>query len=222
MAVDNLGATPARPEPANAPRAVDVARWIGDERLPCGRLVAEVWEQAGGTTVRDDPHTAGCPYCKEAVEGLATLDAATRTLRTQNPSARAVAERVVNAVRAERRMGRLLPLDDAGEDMRIAESAAAKVLRHAADRVPGVRAASCRLTSQDQHTAPVTLAMTLAATLDEPLPGRAAHVRRAVAHAARHELGLAVSGIDLTIVSVLRPVRPSAVGEPAASSGGGP
>lgn len=222
MAVDDPAARPPRPEPTTSHGTAEASRLLGDERLPCGRLVTRVWEQARGTAAEEDAHTVGCRYCREAGEGLTTLEAATRGLRTQNPSARAVAERVVDAVRDECRLGRLLPLDDPAADLWIAESAAAKVLRRAADRVPGMRAASCRLTPQDGHGARVTLTMTLAATLDRPLPGRATEVRRAVAYAARHELGLAVGSIDLTVVSVLRPVEPSAPAEPAPTSGGGP
>jgi hypothetical protein len=222
MAVDDPAATPPRSEPTASHRAADAARLIGDERLPCGRLVSHVWDQARGNIVEDDPHTAGCPFCRQAVEGLTTLDAATRTLRAQRPSARAIADRVISAVRAEARLGRLLPLDDAGEELRIAETPAAKVLRRAADRVPGVRAASCRLTPHDDHSARVTLAMTLAATLDQPLPWRAVQVRRAVAFAARQELGLAVSSIDLTIVSVLKPSDPTFPDDAAPAGGGGP
>lgn len=222
MAVDDPVALARRPGPTTSRGAADAAQLIGDERLPCGRLVTRVWEQARGVAAEDDPHMVGCPYCKEAVEGLTTLDAATRGLRTQNPSARAVAERVVDAVRDECRLGRLLPLDDSADDLWIAESAAAKVLRRAADRVPGMRAASCRLTPHDDNSTRVTLTMTLAATLDHPLPGRASEVRRAVAYAARHELGLAVASIDLTVVSVLRPVEPPAPAVPAPTTGGGP
>ncbi|MEV5779234.1 hypothetical protein AB0L49_50200 [Streptomyces antimycoticus] len=67
----------------------------------------------------------------------------------------------------------------------------------------------------------MTIAMTLAVTLDRPLPGRAAEVRRAVAHAAGHALGLAVSTIDLRIGSVLEPLEPTASGEPTPRDGSG-
>ncbi|MGW7618057.1 Asp23/Gls24 family envelope stress response protein [Streptomyces antimycoticus] len=151
----------------------------------------------------------GCAFCRQAVEGLIALDSTTRTLWAERPSARTVADGVMRAVRAEVRLGRMLPLDDPTRELRIAETAAARVLRRAADRVPGVRAASCRLTPDEGSTK-----VTLAVTLDHPLPDRATEVRRAVAHAAGHELGLAVSTIDLRIVSVLEPLEPL---EPTAS-----
>jgi hypothetical protein len=147
---------------------------------------------------------AGCPYCRQAAEGLRALDRTTRTLRAERPSAHTLADRVMHAVRAETRLGRMLPLDDPARELRIAETMAAKVLRRAADRVPGVRAAGCRLTPDDGSTT-VAVVMTLATTLARPLPGRATEVRRAVAYAARQRLGLAVSSIDLEIISVLEP-----------------
>ncbi|MEE4546326.1 hypothetical protein V2S66_30740 [Streptomyces sp. V4-01] len=228
MAVDGTTAVSGRPEaaasgqPAASAPAPDAARLVGDERLPCGRLVSGVWDQARGLLAADASHAAGCPYCRQAVAGLAVLDIATHTLRRDEPSARTVADRVIDAVRAETRLGRLVPLDDPGGDLRISETSAAKVLRRAADRVPGVRAASCRLTCLDDGSTHVTLAMTLAATVDEPLPPRAVRVRRAVAYAAWQELGLAVIRIDLTVVSVLEGIRSPAVPEITPGGGGRP
>ncbi|MFE7125142.1 hypothetical protein [Streptomyces sp. NPDC057617] len=221
MAIDdNPRGTSQGGERTASRRDADAARLVGDERLPCGRLVSHVWAQARAGTGQDDPHTAGCAYCREAVEGLTALDSATRALRAERPAAHTVADRVLRAVRAELRLGRLLPLDDPAGELRIAETAAAKVLRRAADRVPGVRAASCRLTPDGDTD--VTITMTLATTLDRPLPLRATEVRRAVAYAARQQLGLAVSGIDLKIVSVLEPLRPTAAAEPAPRTSAGP
>ncbi|MEU8825259.1 hypothetical protein [Streptomyces sp. NPDC048636] len=200
---DHRRATPAGHGPGDARTDTDAARLVGDEELPCGRLISYVWEQAR-SSAGPDPHTAGCASCRQAVEGLTALDAAARPLREVRPSARTVAERVMRAVRAEARLGRLLPLDGSGTELWIAETAAARVLRRAADRVAGVRAASCRLIPDEDNTA-VAISMTLAMTLDRPLPGRATEVRRAVGRAAEDELGTAVSGIDLAVVSVLEP-----------------
>ncbi|MGA6156505.1 hypothetical protein ACPEIC_24465 [Stenotrophomonas sp. NPDC087984] len=218
MALDDPRATP--PPDDTAARDADAARLIGDERLPCGRLVSHAWQQARAAGDQPDPHLDGCAFCRQAVEGLTALDRTARTLCAERPSARTVADRVMRAVRAEVRLGRMLPLDDPTRELRIAETTAAKALRRAADRIPGVRAASCRLTPAEGSTR-VAIAMTLAVTLDQPLPGRATEVRRAVAHAAGHELGLAVSTIDLRIASVLEPLKPIASGEPTLRDGSG-
>jgi hypothetical protein len=70
-----------------------------------------------------------------------------------------------------------------------------------------VRAASCRLAPAADGTS-VHIAMTFAAALDQPLPDRAGQVRLAVLRAADQELGLAVTDVDLRIVSVLEPTGP--------------
>ncbi|MFD7288801.1 hypothetical protein [Streptomyces sp. NPDC059863] len=214
MALDDPRATRSCDESAASRQDVDAAMLVGDERLPCGRLVSDVWRQARAPIDRNAPHTADCEFCRQAVEGLTALDNTTRILRAEHLNAHTVARRVMRAVRAEVRLGRLLPLDDSAQELRIAETAVAKILRGAADRVPGVRAASCRISSDDGSTK-VTITMTLAMTLDRPLPGRATAVRRAVAHAAAQRLGLAVSGIDLRIMSVLEPMVPAASAVPA-------
>lgn len=216
MAVGDKHVEPPGAESRAEQRKDDAARLVGDERLPCGRLVSQAWEDA--RTGRTDPHLADCRYCRQAVEGLAALDRATRTLRAERPSARTVADQVIRAVRAEVRLGRTLPLDDPARDLRIAETTAAKVLRRAADRLPGVRAASCRLAPDDDGRA-VTIAMTLAMTLDQPLPDRASEVRRAVLSAARRDLGLAAGAVDLNITSVLKPLESGASAESATHQG---
>jgi hypothetical protein len=215
---DPRDTSPSRRQPASSAQNTDAARLVGDERLPCGRLVSHVWQQARDADGQDDPHAADCEFCQQAVEGLTALDNATNALRAQRLDAHTVATQVINAVRAETRLGRMLPLDDPERELRIAETTAAKVLRRAADRVHGVRAASCRLTPDDNSTR-VAITMTLAMTLDDPLPDRAAEVRRAVAYAARQQLGLATSAIDLHIMSVLEPFKPTAPAESTPQSG---
>lgn len=215
MALEDAGAVSPRPA---GPYGTDPATLVGDERLPCGRRVGDVWDRARADPQQRDPHTAGCPYCRQATEGLAALDNATRILRDERPSARMVADRVIDAVRTEARLGRLLPLDDPERDLRVAETSAAKVLRRAADGVPGVRAASCRLSPEEDGGTAVAISMTLATTLDQPLPARGAEVRRAVAYAARRQLGLAVRSIDVRFVSVLEHASRPAAGRPAGAS----
>ncbi|WP_411103034.1 hypothetical protein [Streptomyces sp. cmx-4-9] len=143
-----------------------------------------------------------------AVEALAALDRATLALREEAPpESRAVAHRIINAVRAETRLGALLLLDDPAHDLRIAESAAAKILRQAVDSVPGARAASCRLIPTQGDDTLHTVALTIAAALDRPLPERIEEVRRAVFQAAHRVLGIAVATVDLTVDAALEPTR---------------
>ncbi|WP_405859919.1 hypothetical protein OG361_34635 [Streptomyces sp. NBC_00090] len=192
----NVGATRAE-----APPIPDAELLAGAEPLPCGRPLGRAWEQARDLAGAADPHSSSCPYCQEAVEGLAALDRATRALRAEEqPDSHSLANRVVNAVRAEVRLGAMLLLDDPDHNLRIAESAAAKVLRRAADTVLGARAASCRLTPvPGGHS----IALTVATALDQPLREQAQRIRQAVLYAAEHTLGLAVTAVDLDINAVL-------------------
>lgn len=206
----------------SGPSGADGLPFEGDEVLPCGRLLSQVWERARDTVADPDPapHTASCPYCREAVEGLAALTEATRALcaaEDDTSALRSLTERVMDVVRAEVRLGRLLPLADPERDLRIAESAAAKVLRRAADTVPGARAAACRLRPEGEG-ADVRVTLTLAAALDRPLPDRVRQVRRSVLHSARHDLGLAVTAVDITVTGVLEPEKP--LGSGPATGGG--
>ncbi|MEV6112524.1 hypothetical protein AB0L59_08325 [Streptomyces sp. NPDC052109] len=212
MALDDPHARPCEPCEADGPP------FEGDEVLPCGRLLSRVWEQARDAAPATDPHTVTCPHCREAVEGLAAVNAATRALRAEGaPGLYALVDRVMNVVRAEVRLGRLLPLADPDRPLRIAESAAAKVLRQAADTVPGARAATCRFVTVGEGT-DVRVTMTLAAALDRPLPDRVHQVRRSVLHSAGQDLGLAVTAVDITVVDVLEPEPPPGPGLP---TGGG-
>ncbi|WP_328760986.1 MULTISPECIES: hypothetical protein [unclassified Streptomyces] len=174
------------------------------ELLPCGRSLGHVWEQARDRAGAADPHYSRCPQCREAIEGLTALDRAARALRAEEqPDSRSLANRVINAVRAEVRLGTMLLLDDPQGDLRIAESAAAKVLRRAADTVAGARAASCRLIPTPAGPAVHAVTITVSATLDQPLREVAAAVRRAVLFAAEQALGLAVATVDVEVNAVL-------------------
>ncbi|OKK21860.1 hypothetical protein AMK16_00880 [Streptomyces sp. CB00455] len=193
---------------ADAPLHGDAEPLAGAEVLPCGRPLGRAWAQAGATAAAADPHNSHCLYCRDAIEGLSALDRATTSLRAvEPPDGRVLADRVMNAVRAEVRLGTMLLPADPGHDLRIAESTAAKVLRRAADTVPGARAASCRLTPSKGNRAVHVVAITVAAKLDKPLRERAEAVRQAVLHAAEHVLGLAVTTVDVEVNAALGPFR---------------
>ncbi|MET9618786.1 hypothetical protein [Kitasatospora indigofera] len=175
-----------------------------EQTLACGRPLAQVWQHAhaNGTP---DPHTARCPYCRQALQSLAALEEAAAALRaTEQPSSHHLAGNIMRAVRAEMHLGRILPLDDPTLELRITENSAAKLLRRAADHVPGARAVSCRLTPVDGGTA-IHASMTLAADPHQPLHPLAEHVRTAVLHAADQQMGLRVVAVDIHIADLLPP-----------------
>ncbi|MGW1642627.1 hypothetical protein [Streptomyces lavendulae] len=174
------------------------------EVLPCGRSLGLVWKKAHTGAGRPETRHKNCPYCCEAIDGLTALERATCALRAEElPDSDSLSDRIINAVRAEVRLGALLVLNDPDHDLRIAESAAAKVLRRAADTVPGTRTGSCRVFPSANGCRAHTVTITVAAGLDEPLRDRAEAVRRAVLRAGEHILGLAVTTVDVTINAVL-------------------
>ncbi|MFD7421396.1 hypothetical protein ACFV6M_13260, partial [Streptomyces californicus] len=155
-----------------------------DETLPCGRLLSRVW--ADWEDAVHDDHTAQCAHCRPAVADLERLESRVRALDAEPAQtsfdAASVVDRVMDTVRLELRPGRPLPLGDAAEDLRIMENAAARVLRRAAEEVPGVRAGSCRLTP---GATTVEVALSVRAPLTTPdVRAVAQEVRRRVHEAA--------------------------------------
>ncbi|MFT2014318.1 hypothetical protein ACMA1D_00490 [Streptomyces sp. 796.1] len=183
-----------------------------DEILLCGRSLSAVWDQE---VPRE--HTAHCPYCQQALTGLGVLDRYVREARAeQAPPAAAITDRVMNLVRTELRPGRLLPLGEVAEDAWIAEVAAARAFRAAAETLPGVFAGSCRVMPADptaarrallpgapRHRGPVRVTLELTAALDWTVPELAALVRQLVADAARDAVGMDVVEIDVSVVDVI-------------------
>jgi hypothetical protein len=91
----------------------------------------------------------------------------------------------------------------AGNRLFISERAAAFILRAAGDTVDGVRARSCRLTP-DTHdmSASADLKLSISLRFDMPALAAARAVRMAVQAAARAQLGLTLSRIDIDVVDV--------------------
>ncbi|MFD8423839.1 Asp23/Gls24 family envelope stress response protein [Streptomyces sp. NPDC059466] len=167
----------------------------------------------GGKRQHDEPgdagstaggHAAACPDDYDSVADPA-MDIATWLLRGRKPpSTQRLIDRVSSVVRDEAWLGPWLPLDDRTGTLRITEHAASVALRHAADAVPGVTAASCRLARADQATG-MHVSMTLTAGLDRPLPETARLVRRSVVDASGYALGIAVTAVDITVIDAYRP-----------------
>jgi len=115
-------------------------------------------------------------------------------------------------------LGRLLPLGGPRDGAWLAESAAATVLRRAADELPGVRLGSVRVSLADPEISyepvvppppsalppgPLRIRADFGATAAEPLPTTATRLRMALAEAARERLGLTVSEVDLRVTRLL-------------------
>jgi hypothetical protein len=135
------------------------------------------------------------------------------------------------AVRAQVRLGRLLPLGGPRDGAWITEGAAADVLREGAREVQGVRLGALRLAPADPEgtyepvvppppsalpPGPLRVTADFATVPTEPLPATASRLRAALTTAATDRLGLTVTEVDLRVTSLLdeeldeepEPVRP--------------
>ncbi len=179
-----------------------------DERLGCGRLLADVWEAWDTGRSAEDPHFAPCPFCSAALADLTGLDDAVRRTCEQEPGTpdtTAITARVMDLVRLELRPGRPLPLGEPGEDHWMVESAVARILRSAVDSLPGVRAGSGRIAPLDpaDPTGDLHVRVEVAASVGRPLRDLADAVRARVAEVADRDIGIRLAAIDVLVVDIL-------------------
>jgi hypothetical protein len=177
------------------------------ELLPCGASLALLWEDGGRP-----PGHRDCPSCTAA---LAELTALNRTVRAavamaDETPARDLAARVMDLVRTELRPGPLVPLDEpAGW---ITETAAARLLRQAAEGLPGVAAGSCRIVPLSGARVPwggrlprepLRVQLEIAIHPDLTVPAASTAVRSRVLRAAADHIGLDLAEVDIAVVDVL-------------------
>ncbi|MDI3419047.1 Asp23/Gls24 family envelope stress response protein [Streptomyces luteolus] len=179
-----------------------------DELLPCGRLLSQVWA-AWEDAVTDD-HQRTCSHCRQAIGELEALRTSVRDLShgTEAPdgfAAGALAHRVMDVVRLELRPGKPLPLGAPDDGMWIMESVAARTLRAAASRVPGVQASSCRIGYDDADgTGRATVSLGIQAPLSSTdLAELAENVRGQVEVAADQHLGLGIARVDIRVTDLV-------------------
>lgn len=207
-----------------------------DEVLPCGASLAELWDSG-----RPPAGHGTCPDCVDAVSGMEALHVVVAEAmapgRPDEARQADFAARVMDVVRTELRPGPLVPLGIAetgsggeghsgeepgtpGEsDDWITEAAAARVLRAAAEREPGVWAGSCRIRpsggSDRAHPAqrlprePLRVRIEIAVTSVPSLTDTAERVRLRVLETADRHLGMDVAAVDVAVVE-LRDEPPSA------------
>lgn len=195
-------------EPEHGPGAGD------DGFLPCGRDLAALWDQQQrDPRAAVDPHTADCPHCAPALADLALLrDAVRRDDADAGADWRADTARItsgiMDVVRLELRPGRTLALGGADEDAWIYEAVAARAFRAAAERVPGVRAGSCRVGPEPgagsgarlRTPARVRIEITVGGARD--LRRAADQVRRRIEESARQDLGMRIASVDVVVTDL--------------------
>jgi len=175
--------------------------------LGCGRDAALVWDRAEAGLPPDE-HERDCPHCSAAFAEADRLHRLVHRMAAEPveppPS---VLERAMGAVRTEFRQRDLLELASPHGAARLSRPAAAAVLRHAVDRMAGVRARSCRIEQAagpgpDGQPAAADVMITVTARFGVELASVTARVRQMVLAAGEQALGLPVRRVDIDVVDV--------------------
>ncbi|MET3985726.1 Asp23/Gls24 family envelope stress response protein [Streptomyces sp. PvR034] len=190
----------------------------GVELLPCGRDLADLWEEPRPGA--DRAHPPACPHCAAALDDLARLRDAVRADGSDGSDGSegsdgsggglggaadldgaGLVERIMGVVRLELRPGRTLPLGGPEEDGWIFEAVAAKVLRAAADGVPGARSGSCRIRPEEAR-GPVDVEIEVTVGMTRGAREVAELVRARVRGAAEAALGLEVAAVHVRVADL--------------------
>jgi len=175
--------------------------------LGCGRDAALVWDRAEAGLPPDE-HERDCPHCSAAFAEADRLHRLVHRMAAEPveppPS---VLERAMGAVRVEFRQRDLLELASPHGPARLSRPAAAAVLRHAVDRMAGVRARSCRIeqaagAGPDGQPAAADVMITATARFGVELASVTARVRQLVLAAGEQALGVPVRRVDIDVVDV--------------------
>jgi hypothetical protein len=177
-------------------------------RLACGRDAALVWDRAEAWLAPDE-HERGCPHCGAAfadAEGLRSVVHRMAAEPVEPPPS--VMDRVMTAVRSEFHAYDVLTLASPHGPARLSRPAAAAVLRHAADRMSGLRARSCRIEqsqqdAEDGESLAADVTITVVARFGVDLASVTARVRQLVIAAGEQVLGVPVRRVDIDVVDVL-------------------
>jgi hypothetical protein len=176
--------------------------------LLCGRDAALVWDRAEGGLAPDE-HERDCPHCGAAFADAAGLGSVVNRMAAEPlelPSS--VLEQAMQAVRTQFRSYDVLTLASPAGPVRLSRPAAAAVLRHAVDRMSGVRARSCRIEQAPDGgfgTAPAAadITITVVTRFGIELASVTARVRQMVIAAGEQALGMPVRRVDIDVVDVI-------------------
>jgi uncharacterized alkaline shock family protein YloU len=171
--------------------------------LPCGTDAAILWEHVSVGEL--DEHELECVHCQAASAGFRALREATGELTEVDVvPPRDLTERIMRAVRTERRRDAFIPIadNDLGP-IRVAAQAAAVVVRFAADQADGVTARACAV-EQLAGEPDGWCAVRLEVALRYGVEGVAAtnRVRELVGAAARELAGFEPARIDIVVVDI--------------------
>jgi hypothetical protein len=163
-----------------------------------------VWDRAEAGLPPDE-HERGCRHCTAAHADALGLDAvvhrmAERDLHDLEPPP-SVLDRVLTTVAERFHPHDVLRLPSPHGPARLAQPAAAAVLRHVVDGMDGLRARSCRIEQPDGTAVDVTI--TVAARFGVELTSVTARVRQMVVAAGAQAMGLPVRRVDIEVVDLL-------------------
>lgn len=177
-------------------------------QLACGNDPAQVWDHAAAGHPSD--HETSCPHCQNTIADQASLSATLRQLTDEDieppPN---LLEQIMQVVRSELRRT-YLPLPTQNGSARLDHGAAAAVLRRVVDRMPEIRARSCRISSTGAHHDETSTAtgdelrvrLSISAQMGTDLPSAAARARQMILAATQDLLGLDVHIVDIDIVDI--------------------
>ncbi|MBB6174898.1 hypothetical protein HNR23_004958 [Nocardiopsis mwathae] len=170
------------------------------ERLPCGSDIDAVLEHERDGAPTD--HELHCPHCRAAVEEHSVLHAARTELATERVVAPPhLLDDVMRLVRADPRSRRVLPVPGEEEGVtRVRRSAAAAVLRTAAEDVPGV--ADARVTELTEGDDGIEVALRVRLYTGTPVPRVDTALRTRVAEVARDQLGWSAARVDISVIDL--------------------
>ncbi|RJQ66485.1 Asp23/Gls24 family envelope stress response protein [Pseudonocardiaceae bacterium YIM PH 21723] len=169
-----------------------------DRDLACGRALDEVWDQLDHPT----EHGRTCAHCTKARESLLLLREATGLLVEEpDPPALDLTSKIMAAVRADVRRKEMFDLPGTGID--ISEQAIARVIRAAADQVPGVRARRCvvRVSVQDDRLA-LSVDLSVAVAYESVIQDAVDQVRLRAIAACEQRIGIRLSELSVLVEDI--------------------
>ncbi len=197
----------------------------GEERLPCGAAVSELFDQvAEGHDSEVSAHQAGCPHCRAFLAEIGELWAPMRQLAAEQVSAPpGMVAAVMLRVRELARELWYAVLPAERGTTRIAARVVGAIARRAAAGVPGVRVVLGRSTdpaavrttrrATDRHAYPgaavgvaggrVAIDLALAVAYGLPIPQVSARVQQTVISQVRAATGVADVEVNVTVDDVL-------------------
>ncbi len=184
--------------------------------LDCGKTIDEISDYLESGRSPYDPEIETCPDCLNALEALSRAGRLSRELIAADAASMPHPSDnwfrgVMDAVRAELRAGRSIPLShpDPRVSISVTEGAVQSLIRASGDAVDGVYIGHSSIVGDvEQPGAPISIDVTASVAWGEPLPSAATTVRRAVADALARHTELNVIAIDVTVEDLHRPFSP--------------